>query len=258
MLCLCVIGVVLAPRYLSTLRAQNAQPYPPYLPAAANYDQRTPEQEQWALATDGVLTELNHERHDILESCDLTPDNVRIAKDGLAQWWDIRSRSQLLDTLSWIENGGHRREFDRLVKVVSSASPAQLQAMRSQVRNDPEASNQLDIAIKYGSVFGSKSITGWDYGRYVFLCRRGYLVGYLTRDEAWQKIMPAARLLQSTFSSWDDLGENYALGRQFWSLQESQSGGAEVVQARQHLLSDPSSPWVRLPWDLDLVPASSK
>ena len=34
--------------------------------------------------------------------------------------------------------------------------------------------------------------------------------------------MPAARALQSHFTSWRDLGENYLIGREFWSRSETQ------------------------------------
>ncbi|NTW28513.1 MAG: DUF1266 domain-containing protein [Coriobacteriia bacterium] len=33
--------------------------------------------------------------------------------------------------------------------------------------------------------------------------------------------MPAARLMQSTFSSWKDLGDNYIIGRSFWTMDEA-------------------------------------
>lgn len=71
--------------------------------------------------------------------------------------------------------------------------------------------------LKYKDEFGEKSIAAWDYDRYISLCGWGYIAGYLSEEEAWQRIMPAARLLQKTFESWIDLGKNHVVGREFWS-----------------------------------------
>jgi hypothetical protein len=98
------------------------------------------------------------------------------------------------------------------------------------------------------------SISAWDYDRYVALCGWGYLAGYLSEDEAWQRIMPVARLLQKTFSSWEDLGRNHIVGREFWSWEQTQDRGSLTLQSYKKLLTDPSSPWVKLKWDLDLSP----
>ena len=46
------------------------------------------------------------------------------------------------------------------------------------------------------------SLVGWDYCRYIMLCRCGYQVGFLSEDEAWGRIMPMARAIQAAFPSW--------------------------------------------------------
>ena len=76
--------------------------------------------------------------------------------------------------------------------------------------------------------------------------------GYLTEDEAWDLIMPGARKLQTTFDSWKDLGENYLIGREFWSQAETERNGLLYRQVYQRLLDDPASPWNQCAWDLNL------
>ena len=95
---------------------------------------------------------------------------------------------------------------------------------------------------------GAKGLIGWDYARYVSLCRWGYVAGYLSEDEAWVRIMKAARLLQQTYGSWRELGENYLIGREFWSPAQTARNGQLYEATFQRLVSDPQSPWVRLPW----------
>jgi hypothetical protein len=72
-------------------------------------------------------------------------------------------------------------------------------------------------------------------------------------DEAWQHVMHAATILQSTFSSWEDLGQNYLVGRQFWSAEETIYDGKGFQDAYEWLLSDPVSPWRRNPWNTSLA-----
>jgi hypothetical protein len=91
--------------------------------------------------------------------------------------------------------------------------------------------------------------------RYIALCRWGYLVGYLSEAEAWGLIMPAAQRLQRTFVSWDELGENYLIGRQFWSPDENRQNGHLHRETLRRLLGSPDSPWKRYPWNTRLVTA---
>jgi hypothetical protein len=225
--------------------------YPPVLKASGKHPRPSRRQQLWALATCGILTEANGERHDLLGGASKTPGNVRLAKQVLSQQWDIHNRRDLLAQLSWIEKGGHRRDFDTITYAV--ATPGQLEKLNAQADENPSLANAVEVARGSSGRLGARSISGWDYARYVFLCRRGYLVGYLTEGEAWSRIMPAARVMQSTFRSWRELGDNYLIGRRFWSAQATKASGAQMRQAEARLLSDRQSPWVRLPWRLDLT-----
>ena len=69
------------------------------------------------------------------------------------------------------------------------------------------------------------SLVGWDYCRYIMLCRCGYQVGFLSEEEAWGRIMPMARAIQAAFPSWSELGEDYLVGREFWSIAETKKSG---------------------------------
>jgi hypothetical protein len=87
------------------------------------------------------------------------------------------------------------------------------------------------------------SLVGWDYCRYIMLCRWGYMVGFLTEDEVWRRIMPAARTLQGGFGSWAELGQDYLVGREFWSREETARTGQMYRDIEKWLVRDPRSPW---------------
>ncbi len=242
------VNLVTAPAFA----ADADTPYPPLLETKVAYQSPTKEQKLWALATCAVLTESNRMRHDLLGGCERTAEEAERQQKSLAEWWDVHNRDDLLKTLKWIEHGGHRQQFDKIVAVLAEGTLAQLKEVQERCETDQAKFNRVLIALKFGKEFGAKSIAAWDYDRYVALCGWAYVAGYLSEEEAWQRIMPAARLLQKTFNSWEDLGKNHVTGREFWSWQQTQARGALTRQCYNKLLTDKTSPWVQLKWNLEL------
>ena len=140
-----------------------------------------------------------------------------------------------------------------MARDLSDATPEQLAVIRNRVEIDPSISNRVEIVLKYKDQFGRKSITAWDYSRYISLCGWGYIAGYLTENEAWERIMPAARLMQKSFTSWEDMGTNHVVGREFWSLKQTLKNGDRTRRCFERLKADPGSPWKRLDWTMNLV-----
>ena len=228
--------------------AAPAAPAPPPPPAPALAPARA-----WALATSAVLTERNRERHDLLAGGPRIEARVREWRENLVEWWGVESRADLLETLERLDADGHRREFERLGAALERMSDAEIRALLASRGYDDEISQRVEVVTRWYGRLGAKSLLGWDYARYVSLCRWGYLVGYLSEEEAWARIMPVARRLQRAFTSWRELGENYLIGRQFWSLSETRESGRLTEEAYRKLLEDPKSPWTRLPWDTSLT-----
>ena len=249
-------SVILLAAFVSLGSCAGSEPaYPPLIPKeTAPYVEPTPMQKHWALATCGILTENNKGSHVLLGAFIVNQHNKEVEQQLLEKWWGVHNREELFHTLSWIESGGHRQGFDELTHVLSKASPEQLKNFQALVAVDIERSNSVAIAMKYKNELGAKSLAGWDFSRYVALCGWGYLTGYLTEEEAWQRIMPVARLLQKTFTSWEQLGRNYIIGREFWSWKQTQDRGGATLQSFKRLTTEPDSPWVKLNWNLDLAP----
>ena len=206
----------------------------------------TREQKAWAIAASAILASFNHEPLNTLPSNGSAPATRKLLRD----WWGISNRDDLLGALSWIEQGGHRQLFSELGSRTAQASPEQLKEALTHLNS--ENANSVRVAHRYYGKFGSQSIAGWDYGRYINLCRWGVTAGYLSEDEAWQHAMYAASVLQQTFGSWREFGENYLVGREFWSLRQTTIDGNAMKGVYQRLLNDPASPWNRIPWNLPL------
>ena len=206
----------------------------------------------WALATTALLTHLNGESDELLGLGPLTSEAVQGQKESLKKWWGVNDRSDLLAMLRWVDEGGHRKEWEAVATKLKGLDSQELAQVLAKAASNAELQHQLDMVRHYAPSLGAKSLIGWDYSRYIYLCRCGYACGYLTEAEAWDLIMPVAAMLQDTFSSWEELGENYLIGREFWSSDETFASGGRMRDIYQSLLSDAGSPWKVIPWGVDL------
>lgn len=188
----------------------NASPYPIKEPL--------PPEKRWALATTALLTQLNHESHEMLGG---TPVSQRSnARALLQKWWKINNHEETIKMLDWLQKEGHRVRY------------------ASQNGIDPDR------------------LLGWDYCRYVFVCGQAYVAGYMTEQEAWEKIGPVAQKIQQTYHSWKEMGESYLLGRSIWKSEDPSE-----MEAIFNLLmnpSDPNSPWTINAWDTPLDGMTAK
>lgn len=206
----------------------------------------------WALAASALIFERNGDRHDLLGGRLPTEEGIEKQKRSLGNSWGVNNRQDLLEVLKWLESEGHRREFDEMGKAISAMNDVDFNALMAQLDANPEDKHRVGLVRDNFTQLGEKSIKGWDYVRFLSLCRWGYYCRYITDDEAWDLMMPVAGLIQRTFVSWEDLGANYLIGRQFWSLEQTVKGGKKYEEANRRLLDDPSSPWNQIPWGASL------
>lgn len=177
-----------------------------------------PLQRLWALATTALLVQYNGDSHELLGSRPASDHTW--GQNGLRDWWGITGREEAVKTLSWLEKTGHRRRY--------------LAEDRSRWRKQQPPTPYL----------------AWDYCRLVWVAGASYVAGYLTEEEAWQRIMPAARAVQANYSSWREMGEDYLRGRERWKGRRDPQFD-RIFQ----LLTNPddtNSPWNRNKWDTDL------
>ena len=240
----------LPPAYISKTPATAPQSA---VPGALVTGERISDSKQlWALATTALLTQLNGQHHDILggdvNAQAQTAHDQQILRDG----WKITDRQSLQDTLDWLANTGEREEFARLGKQVQAMEHQQQRVFLQSLQSDRPKQVAAMIAQQYYPQLGQRSLLGWDLARLISVCRLGYGAGYLTDYDAWQRIMPVARQLQHTFSSWQDLSNNVIIGHMYWQAAQTTMAGDALTRIAQMLLSNPASPWVKLPWGMDL------
>jgi hypothetical protein len=206
----------------------------------------------WALATTALLTYRNRDRIDTLLPDVRSDSSIVATRRLLHDWWEVDDRADLLRALTWLERGGHRVDFQTLSEKLVAMTDAQFQHALTTEQDHPNRVHIMKLMREYYRKHRENSLIGWDYSRYIMLCRWGYLVGFMSEGEAWRRIMPAARKIQTGFGSWAELGEDYLIGREFCSSQETANTGQLYRDIHRWLVNEPQSPWNRLPWRTEL------
>jgi hypothetical protein len=240
---ICLLGgQVGALGWLSWLRSRPDEVFPPpryVAPGSA---------EEWCLATGAVLQQVNGAYLNLLGGWPPNPESRRQVRSLLRRFWRIRSRQEALRRLDWLELEGHRRRYEEVVARVRSLPPSiSEQELRAQGVSAEELA-EIRFVREHGAKLQGKGLLAWDLCRLVNVAGWCYLAGYISEEEAWARIFPAARRIQATYSGWRELGEHYLLGREFWLGEDD----AQMRQAMIGLCQDPRSPWYRLPWNMDL------
>ncbi|MBV9462733.1 MAG: DUF1266 domain-containing protein [Verrucomicrobiae bacterium] len=205
----------------------------------------------WALATVAISNQQNGYSHYVLGGESPTPRSRLGALLGLKAWWGITSREQALDVMDWLLTEGHHAEYDRLAITLGNATPAQIDQILEKTQSDSQAAAKIRFVQENRAKLGNKGIIAWDLCRYIQVAEISYLAGYINADEAWEKIWPAARQIQQTFGSWDEMGQNYLAGRAFWSGEPNPR--LDYIYKLLINPQDPHSPWVKYTWSTDLA-----
>jgi hypothetical protein len=214
----------------------------------------TTQQKSRALAFSAILASVNNESLAELNEGPVSDEVRKRELQLLDEWWNVKSRDDLLNTLKWIEEGGHRkvlwemREHLKLLPVENL-----LDEIFKDTGDKDKFNSKLMAALSLGKPKRKVvDITAWDYGRYISLCRWGYQAGYITEEEAWERIFPAARYLQKSYSSWNEYAEDYLRGREFWSLTQTIMNGYIHREVAAKLLADPKGIWNSASWGVSL------
>ena len=213
---------------------------------------RTPAQ-QWALACSAQLFAANGHGLHSLSGRALTEANKLSKKQSLTRSWGITSRADLLNQLKNLNNGGgHDGLWQSYLRIKrGEIRPEQAAAVARDLLRG-HFKERMAVIDEYGGVFGDRGLCAWDLCRYINLVRWGYLIGFVSEKEAYSLMMPVAIKIQKKYSSWEQMNEEYLIGRRFWSYKEWKDDIARTNRITKLLLTQKTSPWVTLPWKTKL------
>lgn len=144
-------------------------------------------------------------------------DAPAICRETLSEQWGIPDREALLAAVEEIMAGGHNALFLDSAGEVKNLSDAQIKLKTS--RMDAVDQSMWPRTKALWKKWKDKGIAAWDLCRASAFAQWGYTAGYLTYNEAMGLISPAAEQLAGTFSSWEEVYENFLDGY-YWCLRE--------------------------------------
>lgn len=203
----------------------------------------------WAVRLEGVLGTLNGDRFEGLSPLGATSANRDNIDSMLSSSWGVVDKASLVDAMATLLQQGHRSRFVRQLDLIRSNPDATDQALAEKVAaTEGWPASTLAFVRAFAPSVGDRGLLAWDLCRLIMLARDGKFLGYLTDDEAWSWINPAADKLREAYDSWSDLGESFLVGRMYWA---GESRAAELyLQARSALvdLLKPDGEWGKTPW----------
>lgn len=193
--------------------------------------------QRYALALPGVWLAQNNGSFSHFGGRPAGPANRDWARDVLTESWGVDGKASLLERLKWLAEQGHSSEWFEW--------KAKWEAL-------PPAERETDLRLIHVGMFqgevGATGLVAWDLVRCINVAGWGFLAGWLTEEEAWDAILPAAQRVQKAYPSWEAFGRAYMVGTAFWSAPRAEQNAATAKQ----LLADPNSPWSTIPWSTPL------
>ena len=181
-----------------------------------------------------------------VDSIDCPEEDVESIRSTIESWWNVTDRESTLEIVKWLLEEGHHAEADEALEKVRKRGIENI----SQEERDDEESKIGDVCLiaesmeENGWCPGGKmpgSVIAWDLVRLVNLGRWAYLCGYVSEGEMWQIMQAAADTALEHFSSWEEYGMSFVMGRGVWHGDPDDSETAyEIVSL---LLEDDESPW---------------
>lgn len=206
----------------------------------------TPEQIR-LLAYGAPLSLYNGDYVDSLES---TSDTDTLT-EMLEEWWEVTDGDSARETIAWLLNEGQHANADPALAEIRKRG---LDAITDEEKADEDSKigDAFTIAEFVTGVNETteedlpETVLGWDLVRAVNMARWSFICGYINEEEMWEAIRTTVEIAKSTFYSWEEYGNSFAVGRGIWRGETDDYETAdEVVGA---LLNKEDSPWKTIEW----------
>ena len=200
------------------------------------------------LAFGAPLLVYNDERIDTIDS----ENDSDIIKCTLKEWWNVTDHESTVEIVKWLLEEGVHAEADNVLADIHKRGVENIPA---EERYDEE--NKMgDACLIVKSILENgwcpigklpQSTIAWDLVRVVNLGRWAHLCGYINEDEMWQVMQITADTAQKHFSSWEEYGRSFVLGRGIWHGEPQDSETAHEIVTL--LLENEESPWKQVNWE---------
>lgn len=180
----------------------------------------------------------------------------RILKQTL-QAWEIRDAESLKSKIRWLLDDGNREAYKDMHLRLSMLTEA---ARRKQMESSKDESDYERMVVIHNVLrqLPTGEIAGFGGGWAIFLCRVGVVYQLLTKEEAWEIKLEAARHVQKHHDSWQNYFISFAAGSQFHLSDRRWKKCIPVMNRVSTILGRSTLGWKKAAWNQDLLPDKEK
>jgi ankyrin repeat protein len=202
---------------------------------------------QWSLDVGAIYTQRNGQNPYMLGQNDL--DNIDELKKQLKSDWNITDRASFLKEIDDLRTSGQRTGAQ--ATGITLYTMSEVEFAEYLITKTPIQQTALKVLRSKYSKWKDKCGLAWDLCRLANLINLGCAASYISKDEAWPLLMDNALQVQNSFTSWQEMCDNFLDGREMWAEWDD----TQYEACAKLLLNpqDPNSPWNQLPWNTDLT-----
>ncbi|MGF9915061.1 DUF1266 domain-containing protein [Paenibacillus ehimensis] len=208
--------------------------------------------ELWCIALCAVLYEMNGFDPGDDNEAESVQKNIERHKQSFQRDWGIENKDDLMRNLQWLAEEGHRESFNKIRSFLSALSEAEQTKYIESIPKTTQRYREHQLVKAYMNRLPAAGIAAWDLGRYAFLCRKGAVMGFITKEKSLELVQPIVAVAQQAYSGWREYGTGYLAGRQFWWAQPTAASAQEMAGYVRNLLLNADSLWNRLEWEVPL------
>lgn len=222
-------------------------------------EEMLPDTVLWFNATYAPLTYSNGWNWKLVSGLEPTKENIEIEKYLLQQSWNVYDRETALEAAEWLKEEGHRNTCRECMEELEGLGLLDLEekefkrALPKAGLSDKAARYMIAYQM-YQNGLDADDMAAWDLCRVNQLYAGFYVCGYMTYEEAMDASLANSLILQSLYSSWDEMMEGYLLGYRFWQG-DLDTGRDSPTQERRRMyemmLQMKDNPYL-LDWDMQL------
>lgn len=215
-------------------------------------NQNTEQVKWWCLALGAVFQKRDGWSHETLGPRDIAREDKDHYRTALADSWQIENRDQLHSQLDWLYNQGQQASYMETRNEIACMKRSRVEALASEIAEGDKEQLRLFVVLRYQHALGVGGVLGFDASRAFWVCKLSYLLGIMTEQEAYAYLHKFAQRVQPKFNDWYQYSLSYMIGREFWQPSTSTDNLNMLMKDAKGLAIDPSSPWQKIPWNLDL------
>ena len=178
---------------------------------------------------------------------DLKPNSAKASRNMLSSWWDVNTKSELEETLHWLDQeGGHTIVYHQVLNELYPLTyQQQLARVESARQHDRKEGIRFATAFQYLYDLSEATIYAYDVARYALLVKAGHSLDWFSEQEAWDLLVTKAQPIveKPIFATHDDYLLSYAVGRTFSMGHDS----GDIKQTNSYiktLITSPESPYI--------------